>query len=69
MGKVTNSSTSSLVAHPRYFKLLMKGNFNAYLLRPFVEMLSFAIAALSTVRDSTEQIFKVVLTQQATGLK
>ena len=47
----------------------MKGNFNAYLLCPFGEKLIFAIAAMSTVRDSTEQIFKVVLTQQASGLK
>ena len=51
--KVTNRSTSRLVAPSRIFRLLMKGKFDVYLLWPMGKKLIFAILAWSTVPDST----------------
>ena len=44
---------SCLVAHPRIFRLLMKGKFDVYLLWPFEKKLIFTIVAWFTVCDST----------------
>ena len=35
--KVASRSTSRLVAHPRSFKLFMKGKFDAYVLGPLAQ--------------------------------
>ena len=50
--KVANRNTSHLVAPPRIFRLIMKGKFDVYLLRPLGEKFIFEIVAKSTLRDS-----------------
>ena len=49
--KVTSSRLSWLVAHFHIFRLLMKGNFDAYVLWPLDKMVQNWIVDWSTARD------------------
>ena len=51
--KVPSSRLSWLVAHPRIFRLFMKGNFKAYVLWPMDKMVQNWIVDQSTARDFT----------------
>ena len=51
--KVASSRLSWLVAHPRIFRLFMKGNFDAYVLWPLDKMVQNWIVDRSTACDFT----------------
>ena len=54
--KVSSKSTSRLVAHPRNFRLFMKGKFDAYLLWPLAKRVQNWIVARSTAHNFTVDI-------------
>ena len=51
--KITSSRLSWLVAHPRIFRLFMKGNFDAYALWPLDKTIQNWIVDRSTARNFT----------------
>ena len=51
--KVLSRNTSWLVAHPRTFRLFMKGKFDAYVLRPLAKTLQNWIIGRITAHDFT----------------
>ena len=51
--KVASSNTSRLEAHAGFFRLLMKGIFDAYVLWPFGKKLIFELVMCVSTRDST----------------
>ena len=57
--KVASSNTSCLEAHAGFFRLLMKGIFNPYVLWPFDRKLIFKLVTYVRTRNYT--VLKVTL--------
>ena len=51
--KVASSRLSRLIAHPRIFRLFMKGNFDAYVMWPLDKMVQNWVVDRSTAREFT----------------